>query len=359
LNELVATGTRPARGTYFLSGGLAVALVIAICFLVLKQDAPGYATVTHVAQAETRDQTPLRIGSQLKTQAPYFLEQGEVELLFVTGTKVFISAPATFEISGENEIRISAGKLIARVTTPAGKGFIVQTPEGAVVDLGTLFGVEIESSGDAGVQVFQGEIELHDLQGGKTILPAGKTMRCAAGRKKWEATEKLSRQFYAALQVKRPTLLPGMVMIDDSRQSIFGIDDYRGIRYLLYSEIPLKARLGAREARLPEWNGVAQHLWMVHFDEAAQRWLLQGNERAIPFEPDSTDLLLARIEEADTDGSSNRKNITYFSQTFDAIHGIASGYQASDIKVLPDWFEKNANSGDYAITGSYLIRKPE
>jgi len=228
-----------------------------------------------------------------------------------------------------------------------------------VVDLGTLFGVEIESSGDAGVQVFQGEIELHDLQGGKTILPAGKTMRCAAGRKKWEATEKLSRQFYAALQVKRPTLLPGMVMIDDSRQSIFGIDDYRGIRYLLYSEIPLKARLGAREARLPEWNGVAQHLWMVHFDEAAQRWLLQGNERAIPFEPDSTDLLLARIEEADTDGSSNRKNITYFSQTFDAIHGIASGYQASDIKVLPDWFEKNANSGDYAITGSYLIRKPE
>jgi ferric-dicitrate binding protein FerR (iron transport regulator) len=356
LNELVSATSRPARRFYFLSMGVMVALVVVICFVILTQAPPGYATVTNADQAQTQDLVPLSVGSQLKTQVPYTLEQGQLELLFVSGTKVLITSPATFEISGKNEIRITEGKLVAKVISPSGKGFTVQTPEGAVIDLGTLFGVEIEPSRDSGVQVFQGKIELHDLQGRKTVLPAGKVMRCAAGRKQWEPAEKLSRQFYAVLQEKKQTLLPGMEMIDDSRQSVFGMDEFQGTRYLLYSAIPLQQRLGASENQLPEWDGVAKHFLIVHFDESIQRWRLQGNERALPFEPDSTDVLLARIEDADADGSSDKKKITYFSQAFDSIHGIASGYQASDLKVFPDLFENVENSGDYTIKGSYLIR---
>lgn len=359
LNELTQVAPRPSRRFYLPLLGIGFSIVIAICVLIFNLNPPSYASVIDADRAMTRSQVELTVGKRLETQVPYLLEQGNLELLLETGTKVFIQSPAAFEILGENEISVVEGKLVARVTTPAGKGFTVNTPEGAVVDLGTLFGVEIERNGDSSVQVFQGEVELNHSQGKKSILPAGKAMRSDAGRKQWKPTEKLSREFYAPLEEKERSLLPEMVFIDHSRLSVFGMDQYRGVRYLMHTEIPLKERLGAPENQLPEWNGVAAHFVIVHFDEAAQRWQMQGNERALPLQPDSTDTLLARIEEVDADNNPGRKKVTYFSGRFGTVHGIQSGYQSSDLQLLPDTFEKLENSGDYSIKGSYLIRKPE
>ncbi|MFH1299930.1 MAG: FecR family protein [Planctomycetota bacterium] len=359
LNELLLATSRPSKRFYLTLLGLPVALLIVIGVLILNRVPPSYVTVTDAHQARIGQNEQLSIGNSLKSHAPYRLESGHLELLFVTGTKVLITAPATFEIMGKNELSISEGKLVAKVTTPAGKGFTVQTPEGAVVDLGTLFGVEIEKSGESGVQVFKGDVELNDFSGGKTVLPAGKTMRSAAGQKQWRTAKKLSPEFYTAIQEKKQTILPDMVFINDARHSMFGIDDYLGIRYLMYSAIPLKVRFTDPESKKQHWDGVAKHFAVVHFDETSQLWYVQGNEQAIRFEPDSTDLLLASIEETTAKNGPSKKNMTYFSEMYDTIHGIASGYQTSDIQVLPDWFEKIENDGDYTINGSYLIRKPD
>ncbi len=359
LNELSLAPTRPSRRYYLTLLGVPVALLVIIGVLILNRVPPSYATVTDAHQASMSQSEQLSIGNRLKSLEPYLLESGQLELLFVTGTKVLITAPASFEITGKNELRISEGKLVAKVTTPAGKGFTVFTPEGAVIDLGTVFGVEIEKSGETGVQVFKGGVELNHLSGDRMVLPAGKTMRSAAGKKQWQPAPKLSRQFYTAIQDKKRTLLPDMVFIDDTRHSVFGIDQYMGIRYLMYSVLPLKDRFPVSENKIQGWDGVAKHFAIVHFDETSQRWHIQANERAVPFEPAATDLLLASIQETNAENSSNKKNIAYFSDIYETIHGIASGFQASDIQVLPDWFEEAENSGDYTINGSYLIRKPD
>lgn len=359
LNELSVATPHPSRRIYFTLLGVPVVVLLAICLLIITRVPPSYATVSDAHQAKISQKQQLSIGNRLESQATYTLERGHLELLFVTGTKVLITAPSTFEITGKNEIRISEGKLVAKVTTASGKGFTVHTPDGSLIDLGTLFGVEVEKTGSSSVQVFKGGVELNDLSGGKTVLPAGKTMRCEAGNKQWRSTKKLSRKFYSAIQKNTQTLVPDMVFIDDTRHSMFGIDEYQGIRYLMYSRIPLKKRAEVPAERMQQWEGVAQHFVIVHFDKASQRWHMQANELAIQFEPDTTDLLLARIEETNPENDPANKHITYFLQKYDTVHGIASGYQESDIQVIPDVFEKFKNRGDYSINGSYLIRKPD
>tara|TARA_R110002095_G_scaffold152203_1_gene131793 strand:- start:2710 stop:4032 length:1323 start_codon:yes stop_codon:yes gene_type:complete len=359
LTELSLKPLRPSRRYYLAFLGVPAALLLIIGLLIFNRVPPSYATVTDAHQARMSQGEQPSIGNRLKSLEPYLLDSGQLELLFETGTRVLISAPAIFEITGNNQLRISEGKLIAKVTTPAGKGFTVQTPEGSVIDLGTVFGVEIEKSGETGVQVYKGEVELKQASGGRIVLPTGNTMRSAAGKKQWQPAPKLSRNFYTEMQNNKQRSLPDMVFIDDTRHSVFGADHYMGIRYLMYSVLPLKDRFPAAEHKLQGWEGVAKHFAIVHFDETAQRWHIQANEQTVPFEPAATDLLLASIEETNAETNSNKKKITYFSALYGTIQGIASGFQASDIQVLPDWFEEVENSGDYTINGSYLIRKPD
>ncbi|VAX39534.1 hypothetical protein MNBD_PLANCTO02-1728, partial [hydrothermal vent metagenome] len=53
----------------------------------------------------------------LQTQKKQKLTEGEIEFVLPTGVKVLITAPATFQITGENEITLTEGMLLANVTT--------------------------------------------------------------------------------------------------------------------------------------------------------------------------------------------------------------------------------------------------
>lgn len=58
-------------------------------------------------------------------------------------------------------LRVAHGK----VTTDAGehaKGFVIETASATVLDLGTVFGVEVGSSGETDVVVFSGKVEVHE-----------------------------------------------------------------------------------------------------------------------------------------------------------------------------------------------------
>lgn len=339
--------------------GMSVAFIVVICVFIGIWYQPDYATISSAHQAKINGSEQLSVGNRVKSHESYILESGHVELLFSSGSKVLITAPSTFEVSGNNELNLSQGKLVAKVTTASGKGFTVNTPAGAVVDLGTLFGVDVEASGDSRVQVFQGEVKLNNASGTETSLLAGKTMRCEAGAKKWQPAKTLSREFYSSIQEKKQTFLPDMVFIDDANHNVFGMDRYVGVRYLMYSAVPLKDRFATPENDPRHWEGVTPHFVIVHFEKTSKSWHLQGNEHSIQFKPDSTDLLIARIEENNKEKNSKKKKVTYFSESYETIHGIACGYQASDIKVLPDWFQKLENRGDYSISGTYFIRKSE
>jgi cell division protein FtsL len=90
------------------------------------------------------------------------LEEGLVKLQFDSNAKVVIEAPAKFEITSGDQIQLHLGRVYATVP-PEAVGFTIKTFNTKIVDLGTEFGVQVDSGGTT---------ELHVLKG-KTTLVCG------------------------------------------------------------------------------------------------------------------------------------------------------------------------------------------
>lgn len=87
------------------------------------------------------------------------LTSGLAQIEFYQGARVTLEGPADFELISVSEARCTSGKLSAHVP-PQATGFRIHTPKGTVVDLGTDFGLDLNSP-EAQVHVFKGEVELH------------------------------------------------------------------------------------------------------------------------------------------------------------------------------------------------------
>jgi hypothetical protein len=117
-------------------------------------------------QTARQDWDALPVGARLEVAA------GLVQVTYLTGANVVIEGPAVYEASGPSSGRLVRGRIAARTEhekrpepiDPASKElpplFTVRTPTRLVHDLGTEFGVEVSDSGDAGVHVFEGLVEL-------------------------------------------------------------------------------------------------------------------------------------------------------------------------------------------------------
>ncbi|SKB06755.1 FecR family protein [Prosthecobacter debontii] len=87
------------------------------------------------------------------------LRSGLAQIEFYQGARVTLEGPAAFRLVSSSEAFCSAGRLSAHVP-PQAKGFRIDTPRGAIVDLGTDFGLDMNSP-SAELHVFKGEVELH------------------------------------------------------------------------------------------------------------------------------------------------------------------------------------------------------
>ena len=107
-------------------------------------------------------------------------EKGRVVLRFQSGAKLAVEGPARFQITGGNGAEMVQGRATVRVPG-AIKGFTLDTPSEQIVDLGTSFGVDVESDGATSVAVFEGEVELRGRQhdSGPQQLSAGSSVRIA------------------------------------------------------------------------------------------------------------------------------------------------------------------------------------
>lgn len=107
----------------------------------------------------------------------YDLESGVVELVFDQGAAVIVEAPATFTLTGANELSLGSGKLVANVP-PTAYGFTARAPGMDIVDLGTEFALRVEP-GRAGratdastqVQVFTGRVKVRPSDSGGADFP--------------------------------------------------------------------------------------------------------------------------------------------------------------------------------------------
>jgi ferric-dicitrate binding protein FerR (iron transport regulator) len=86
-------------------------------------------------------------------------DDGAIELTFDAGAQVTVFGPADFTITSATSINCKRGR-VTTLVGDRGKGFVVQTPQAKVVDLGTQFGLSISDKGETEVVVFQGSVDM-------------------------------------------------------------------------------------------------------------------------------------------------------------------------------------------------------
>lgn len=97
-----------------------------------------------------------RIAAQHLTWA-----RGSFEMLLPSGVRVTIDGPSDLRVINPMKIRLNSGKVTADVGE-RGKGFVIETPEARVVDLGTVFGVDATRATRTDVVVFNGKVEVYE-----------------------------------------------------------------------------------------------------------------------------------------------------------------------------------------------------
>lgn len=120
------------------------------------------------------------------------LASGVIKLHFADGADALIEGPAIFDAASGARLDLKRGKATISVNGPPSSRtspgqFTVTTPQARIVDLGTEFGVIVEQSQAAEVQVFRGAVavksEAPGAQSGPGTQPihAGGSVRMEAG----------------------------------------------------------------------------------------------------------------------------------------------------------------------------------
>ena len=152
---------------------IATAAVVALCFFLPSQPDTNHGDVVATVQ-NARKVQEISAGDQLRSGQVLKLDDGRVKINFRSGARLAIQAPAELKLLGPNSAQLRHGVATVRVPGEI-KGFVLVTPHQRVTDLGTSFGVDVDTRGDTAISVFEGEIELEDhrrLVGGQTVALA-------------------------------------------------------------------------------------------------------------------------------------------------------------------------------------------
>lgn len=92
------------------------------------------------------------------TAGPLVLKSGRLSLMFASGVVLHVEGPAKLDLLTADRVLCHDGRVRLRVPKGA-EGFCIETPGGAVTDLGTELGVSVGKDGNTQVAVFEGEAE--------------------------------------------------------------------------------------------------------------------------------------------------------------------------------------------------------
>lgn len=99
------------------------------------------------------------------------MQSGLLRFRLSSGAVVTVTGAADVQLIDPMRLRVARGQLTADVGDDA-KGFVVETAQTKVVDLGTKFGVDVADSGHTDVVVFEGSVELFDHRQSGRDAPA-------------------------------------------------------------------------------------------------------------------------------------------------------------------------------------------
>lgn len=168
-------GGMPARiaRRWFIPATAAAALIITASLWFTRSEVGIEVEVLRVADSS------LRVGDRVKMQT-LALNRGEAQVRLPSDVKLTLSGAGEVRFIDPMHARVTRGKVTVDVGAQ-GKGFVLDTPQTRVVDLGTQFGVEARGDGLTDVMVIEGKIELHDDQR-VTPLEQGEALRVDAQR---------------------------------------------------------------------------------------------------------------------------------------------------------------------------------
>ncbi|EAQ77740.1 LamG-like jellyroll fold domain-containing protein [Blastopirellula marina] len=98
------------------------------------------------------------------------LVQGLACIQFYSGASVVLEGPADLDLQNAYQVYCYQGRLRA-IVPPQAKGFVIESPQMDLVDLGTEFGMQVDQLGQVEVHVFDGKVELHE-PGTRHVAPA-------------------------------------------------------------------------------------------------------------------------------------------------------------------------------------------
>ncbi len=121
---------------------------------------PVVATVTGQNGAAWDRPDVIRVGTALRQDDAFTLEHGLLEIRTQRGATVLAEGPCEVQLVGDNRVRLTRGKLVARVPDARAHGFAVDTPGAQLIDLGTEFGVAVDGRSATRTAVFDGKVVL-------------------------------------------------------------------------------------------------------------------------------------------------------------------------------------------------------
>lgn len=128
------------------------------------------AIITHAEGIEPDDQgVVLKAGTRLK---PGVLElsSGRLQLQFLCGATLLVEGPTELHLLSPTAATLVRGTVSSKVP-PVARGFVLNAPDAAIVDLGTQFGLNVNRLGISEVHVQSGEVEASLLgTDGNTLL---------------------------------------------------------------------------------------------------------------------------------------------------------------------------------------------
>ena len=148
-------------------------LLTAYVYLNPRTLPPIVGVLTDAVDARWEGQSgSVSAGQDLRTGV-YTLQSGVVGIRLDGGAKVILSGPVDVYLQTANSMYLRHGSLVATVGREA-VGFVVNTPYGKVLDLGTEFAVKVTSYGTSDIHVFQGEVLLYpELDQPHVVVSAG------------------------------------------------------------------------------------------------------------------------------------------------------------------------------------------
>jgi hypothetical protein len=101
------------------------------------------------------------------------LTKGLVQMEFASGAKILLHGPAVFTPTSASSGQLASGKLRGEASEG---NFHLSTPAAEVIDLGTEFGVQIDSEQSTDVVVFNGKVQVVGTSGSRDVLDMTKGM---------------------------------------------------------------------------------------------------------------------------------------------------------------------------------------